>query len=32
MTVCIYGQHTQESVDGPGVFTIPARGRITREK
>ena len=28
---CIYGQHTQENMDGPGIFVIPAHGRITRE-
>ena len=28
---CMYGQHIQESMDGPGMFAIPAHGRITRE-
>ena len=31
VTVCMYGQHPQESIDGPGMAAIPAHGRITRE-
>ena len=31
MTVCMYCQHSQESMDGPGMVAIPAHGRITRE-
>ena len=31
VTICIYGRHTQESMDGPGMFTIPAGGGIRRE-
>ena len=30
VTVCMHGQHTQESMDGPGMVAIPAHGRITR--
>ena len=26
----MHGQHTQESLDGPGMVAIPAHGRITR--
>ena len=29
--VCMYGQHTQESMDGPGTVAIPAHRWITRE-
>ena len=29
VTVCMHGQHTQESMDGPGMVAIPAHGRIT---
>ena len=32
VTVCMYGQHPQESMDGPGVAAIPAHGRITKGK
>ena len=32
VTVCMYGQHPQENIDGPDVAAIPAHGRITREK
>ena len=31
VTVCMYRQHPQESIDGPGMAVIPAHGRITRE-
>ena len=32
VTVCMYGQHPQESIGGPGMAAIPAHGRITRER
>ena len=30
VTVCMHGQHTQESMEAPGMVAIPAHGRITR--
>ena len=31
VTVCMHGQHTQKSMDGPGMVAIRAHGRITRK-
>ena len=31
VTVCMYGQHTQESMDEPSMVAIPAHGGITRK-
>ena len=31
VTACMYGWHTQESMDGPGMVAISAHGRITKE-
>ena len=31
VTVSMYGQHPQESIDGPAMAAIPAHGRIIRD-
>ena len=31
VTICMHGQHPQESMDGPGMVAIPAHRWITRE-
>ena len=31
VTVCMYGQHTQEIMDGPGMVIIPGHRRITKK-